>query len=208
MEPIGCPETSVRKYYCSLRSSPGKRSSQQQTRRTVRLESRCALTNGVRKVAVHSQKMLEVMSTGVYTGLNPFNCIRKHILQIWFRKVAVHGSSSCDNLRNDFDGLHSLTTYRSLSAQGLAERTVYWCYTVEMTTIKTEFHALRFSPRCNRESRLLGRGAVRRQIEVRCTRELVSPWRLDPPGASSIQSVSPKTERLCAVFKEQRKMKL
>jgi hypothetical protein len=36
----------------------------------------------VRKVAVHLQKLLEVMSTSVYTGLNPFNFIRKHFLQI------------------------------------------------------------------------------------------------------------------------------
>jgi hypothetical protein len=30
------------------------------------------------------------MSTSVYTGLNPFNFIHKHFLQICFRKVAVH----------------------------------------------------------------------------------------------------------------------
>jgi hypothetical protein len=46
---------------------------------TVRSESRCALI-----------KMLEVMSTSVCTGLNPFNFIRKHFLQICVRKVAVH----------------------------------------------------------------------------------------------------------------------
>jgi hypothetical protein len=39
--------------------------------------------------AVHLQKVLEVMSTSVYTGLNPFNFIRKHSLQICFRKVSV-----------------------------------------------------------------------------------------------------------------------
>jgi hypothetical protein len=33
-----------------------------------------------RKVAVHLQKVLEVMTTSVYTGLNPFNFIRKHFL--------------------------------------------------------------------------------------------------------------------------------
>jgi len=32
------------------------------------------------KVAVHLQKLLEVMSTSVRTGLNPFNFIRKHFL--------------------------------------------------------------------------------------------------------------------------------
>jgi hypothetical protein len=103
---------------------------------------------------VHLQKMLEVMPTGVYTGLNPLNFIRKHFPQIWVRKVAVHGSSSCANLRNDVDGLHSKSTYRSLSAQGLSERTVYRRCTAEITTIKIEFRALRFSPRCNRESSL------------------------------------------------------
>jgi hypothetical protein len=30
------------------------------------------------------------MTTSVYTGLNPFNFIRKHFLQICVRKVAVH----------------------------------------------------------------------------------------------------------------------
>jgi hypothetical protein len=30
------------------------------------------------------------MSTSVYTGLNPFNFIGKHFLQICVRKVAVH----------------------------------------------------------------------------------------------------------------------
>jgi hypothetical protein len=44
----------------------------------------------VRKVAVHLQKFLEVMSRSVYTGLNPFNFICKHLLKIVFRKIAVH----------------------------------------------------------------------------------------------------------------------
>jgi hypothetical protein len=44
----------------------------------------------VRTVAVHLQKVLEVMSTSVCTGLNPFNFIRRHFLQICVRKVAVH----------------------------------------------------------------------------------------------------------------------
>jgi hypothetical protein len=30
------------------------------------------------------------MSTSLYTGLNPFNFIRKHFLQICVRKAAVH----------------------------------------------------------------------------------------------------------------------
>jgi pilus assembly protein TadC len=44
----------------------------------------------VRKDAVHFQRVLEVMSTSVYKGLNPFNFIRKHFLHICVRKVAVH----------------------------------------------------------------------------------------------------------------------
>jgi hypothetical protein len=44
----------------------------------------------IRKVAVHLQKVLEVMSTSVDTRLNPFNFIRKHFLQICIREVAVH----------------------------------------------------------------------------------------------------------------------
>jgi hypothetical protein len=43
----------------------------------------------VRKVAVHLLKLLEVMSTRIYTGLKSFNFIRRHFLQICVRKVAV-----------------------------------------------------------------------------------------------------------------------
>jgi hypothetical protein len=42
------------------------------------------------KVTVHLKKVLEVMSTSVYTGLNLFNFIRKHFLHNCVRKVAVH----------------------------------------------------------------------------------------------------------------------
>jgi hypothetical protein len=42
----------------------------------------------VRKVAVHLQKVLEVMSNSVHTGLNPFNFIRKHFLQICLLDVS------------------------------------------------------------------------------------------------------------------------
>jgi hypothetical protein len=37
-----------------------------------------SLLHCVQKVARHLQKLLEVMSTSVYTGLNPFNFIRIH----------------------------------------------------------------------------------------------------------------------------------
>ena len=33
-------------------------------------------------LCTYKKKLLEVMSTSVYTGLNPFNFIRKHFLQI------------------------------------------------------------------------------------------------------------------------------
>jgi hypothetical protein len=44
----------------------------------------------VREVAVNLRKVLEVTFTSVYAGLNPFNVIRKHFLQIYVRKAAVH----------------------------------------------------------------------------------------------------------------------
>jgi hypothetical protein len=48
------------------------------------------IIQGVQRVAVHLQKVLKVMSTSVYIGLNPFNFIRKYFLQICIQKVAVH----------------------------------------------------------------------------------------------------------------------
>jgi hypothetical protein len=53
---------------------------------------RYILIECVRKVAVHLQKVLEVMSTSVYTGLNPFNLIRKHFLQICLWDVSYEHS--------------------------------------------------------------------------------------------------------------------
>jgi hypothetical protein len=44
----------------------------------------------VQKVTVHLHKVLEVMSTSVYTGLNPFNFIHRHFLQICIQEVTVH----------------------------------------------------------------------------------------------------------------------
>jgi hypothetical protein len=52
------------------------------------------------------KRLLEVMSKSVYTGLNPFNFIRKHFLQICvrtaLRAVASPIYFSCANLCNDF----------------------------------------------------------------------------------------------------------
>jgi hypothetical protein len=44
----------------------------------------------VQKVTVHLQKVLEVMSMSVYTGLNLFNFTSKHFPQICVCKVTVH----------------------------------------------------------------------------------------------------------------------
>jgi hypothetical protein len=52
--------------------------------------NKCTIPHYVRKVAVHLQKVLEVMSTSVYTGLNRFDFILKYFLQICVQKVAVH----------------------------------------------------------------------------------------------------------------------
>jgi hypothetical protein len=53
------------------------------------------------------------MSTSVYTGLNPFNFIRKHFLQICIREVAVHLQNmlevmptSVDTGLNPFNFIH------------------------------------------------------------------------------------------------------
>jgi hypothetical protein len=75
----------------------------------------------VLKVAVHLQKVLELVSTSFYTGLNPFNFIRKHFLQICVRKVAVHLQKVLEVMSTSvYTGLN-----RSLSAQRLSERTVF-----------------------------------------------------------------------------------
>jgi hypothetical protein len=65
---------------------------------TVQLESRCA----------HA-KVLEVMSTSVYTSLNPFNFICKHFQQICGQKVTVHSqkvmSTNVDTGLNPFNSI-------------------------------------------------------------------------------------------------------
>jgi hypothetical protein len=43
------------------------------------------------------------MSTSVYTGLNPFNFIRKHFLQMYVRKVAVHLYKLLEVMSTSFD---------------------------------------------------------------------------------------------------------
>ena len=78
---------------------------------TVHSESRCAL--------IKSDGTLEVMSTSVYTGLSPFNFIRKHFLQICFWDVSYVCSFSFIKL------VWAITIHRSLSAQQLSDCTVY-----------------------------------------------------------------------------------
>jgi hypothetical protein len=74
---IGCPETPVRDYHNTLCNIAEERRSHLQC---------------VRKVPVYLQKVLEVMSTNNYTGLNPFSFIHKHFLQIWLWDVSYERS--------------------------------------------------------------------------------------------------------------------
>ena len=88
----------------------------------------------VRKVAVHLQKVMEVMSTSVYTGLNTFNYIRKHFLQIClclsarYNKVALqYNHTAIDHqsviypptdapvscLKKQFQNLHEILHWNS-----------------------------------------------------------------------------------------------
>jgi hypothetical protein len=61
------------------------------------------------------------MSTSVYTGLNTFNFIRKHFMQIYVRKVVGLLQKLLDVMSTSvYTGLN-----RSLSAQQLSERFVF-----------------------------------------------------------------------------------
>jgi len=64
----------------------------------------------VRKVAAHLQKVLEVMSTSVYTGSNLFNFIRKHFLQICLC-LSAQRLSKHTALAQHTDIKYSCTTY-------------------------------------------------------------------------------------------------
>jgi hypothetical protein len=61
------------------------------------------------------------MSTSVYTGLNPFNFIRKHTLQVSVRKVAVHLWKVLEVMSTSSIQAWTKSMYRSLSAQRLSE---------------------------------------------------------------------------------------
>jgi hypothetical protein len=64
------------------------------------------------------------MSTSVDTGLNPFNFIRKHFLQICLWDVS-NVRSYCNFISLSVRGQSRYTAkYRSLSAQRLSERTI------------------------------------------------------------------------------------
>jgi hypothetical protein len=52
--------------------------------------NKCTILQCIQEVAVCLQKVLELMSMSVCTGLNPFNFIPKHFLQICIQKVAVY----------------------------------------------------------------------------------------------------------------------
>jgi hypothetical protein len=72
--------------------------------------------------------MLEVMSTSVCTGLNPYNFIRKQFLRICVRKYAVHFYKVLEVMSTSVDtntSTNTKSTYRSLSAQRLSEHTVF-----------------------------------------------------------------------------------
>jgi hypothetical protein len=81
---------------------------------TMHTESRCALTKGV------------VMSTSIYTGLKPFNFIRKHFLQMCLWDVSYERSYCRFKLIKHTSTATSIlstrSTYHSLSAQWPFER--------------------------------------------------------------------------------------
>jgi hypothetical protein len=59
---------------------------------SCRVWTQSVVVQCVRKVAVHLQKVLVVMSTSVHTGLNPMNFIRRHFLQICMWDVSFERS--------------------------------------------------------------------------------------------------------------------
>jgi hypothetical protein len=64
------------------------------------------------------------MSKSVYTGLNPFNFIREHFLQIRFWRVSYVRGYCSFVLIKPSSILTTKSTFRSLSAQRLSERIV------------------------------------------------------------------------------------
>jgi hypothetical protein len=61
--------------------------------------------------------VLEVTSTGVYGGLDPFNFIRKHFLQICVRKVSLHLQKVLGVMSTSFStGLNPFNFISKLSA--------------------------------------------------------------------------------------------
>jgi hypothetical protein len=84
----------------------------------------CKQLQCIRKVTVHLSKVLEMMPTCIYTGLNPFNFIRKHFLRICVRKFAVHLSKVLEMMSTIIDTGLNLFNFIRLSAQRLSEQTL------------------------------------------------------------------------------------
>jgi hypothetical protein len=73
---------------------------------------------------VHLQKVLEVMSTSVYTGLNWIKQLNTLPLLHFNRCLETEYSATTAHINGNFDTDEQMY-YRSLSAQRLSERTVY-----------------------------------------------------------------------------------
>jgi hypothetical protein len=75
----------------------------------------------IRKVAVHLQKLLEVMSTSIYTGLKPFNFTRKHCRSAFGKSLCTYKIVKNDDHERLY-GPETVQFYmQSLSADLLSE---------------------------------------------------------------------------------------
>jgi hypothetical protein len=100
----------------------------QKTRRNP-VVSKTSNKECIRKVAVHLQTVVEVMSTSFYIGLKPFNFIRKHFLQICVRKFAVRLKNVIEVISmSDYTGLNRTlkcpATFRTHCTYNVTKRRV------------------------------------------------------------------------------------